>query len=249
MKRPLIAGNWKMNTSPTAGLALYKELLSGKHAGAFSEHLEWLVLPPFTHLGAFQQLDDIQIGAQNCSQHSQGAFTGEISVDMLSDLGCRYILVGHSERRQYFKEGAPELIGKVGQIMIANCIPIFCVGETLEEREQGITEEVLERQIREVFSQFSYISVDVVLAYEPVWAIGTGKTATVEQAQEAHAFLRQLWSKFVGENRAKNTRILYGGSMKPDNAGALLSMPDIDGGLIGGAALDAKAFLSIAAEF
>lgn len=249
MKRPLIAGNWKMNTSPSEGIALYKHLLEGKKKGVFSAHLEWLVLPPFTHLHALQSLGDIQVGAQNCSQHAQGAFTGEISIQMLSELGCLYILVGHSERRQYFKESARELSKKVAQIMGANCIPIFCVGETLEEREQGITEQVLERQMQEVFSNFTYISTDVVLAYEPVWAIGTGKTATVEQAQDAHSFIRRVWSRFVGENRAQSTRILYGGSMKPENAGALLRMPDIDGGLIGGAALDSSAFLSIAAEF
>jgi triosephosphate isomerase len=249
MKRPLIAGNWKMNTSPTQGINLYNALIQGKQTGGFAEDLEWLVLPPFTHLAGLQNLGSIQVGAQNCSHAPSGAYTGEVSVEMVCDIGCRYVLVGHSERRQYFQEGAKELTGKVGLLMTAQCTPIFCVGETLEEREQGRTEEVLERQIREVFDNFTDIPVELVLAYEPVWAIGTGKTASVEQAQAAHAFIRRIWQAFVGENRARATRILYGGSMKPENAAALLSMPDIDGGLIGGAALDAESFLQIARQF
>ena len=249
MKRPLIAGNWKMNTSPTQGINLYNALIQGKQTGGFAEDLEWLVLPPFTHLAGLQNLGSIQVGAQNCSHAPSGAYTGEVSVEMVCDIGCRYVLVGHSERRQYFQEGAKELTGKVGLLMTAQCTPIFCVGETLEEREQGRTEEVLERQIREVFDNFTFIPVELVLAYEPVWAIGTGKTASVEQAQAAHAFIRRIWQAFVGENRARATRILYGGSMKPENAAALLSMPDIDGGLIGGAALDAESFLQIARQF
>ncbi len=249
MKRPLIAGNWKMNTSPAEGIALYKTFLEGKKKGGFRQELEWLVLPPFTHLAGLQNLGDIQVGAQNCSHQSKGAFTGEVSVDMLRDLGCRYVLVGHSERRQYFKEEEEELTGKVALLLESNCIPIFCIGETWEEREKGSTETVLERQIQEVFGHFKAISSEVVFAYEPVWAIGTGKTASVEQAQAAHAFIRQVWTRFVGENKAQSTRILYGGSMKPDNAEGLLSQKDIDGGLIGGAALDAEAFLNIARQF
>jgi triosephosphate isomerase (TIM) len=249
MRRPLLAGNWKMNTSPSQGLALYNEILEGKAKGDYLDALEWLVLPPFTHLAGLQNLGDIQVGAQNCSHKPKGAYTGEISLDMLRELGCRYVLVGHSERRQYFKEGAEELAGKVALLFGSNCIPIFCVGETWEEREKGSTEMILEGQIREVFNQFTDISSEVVFAYEPVWAIGTGKTATADQAQDAHAFIRQVWTSFVGEKRALTTRIIYGGSMKPENAEELLRQKDIDGGLIGGAALDAQAFLHIARQF
>lgn len=249
MRRPLLAGNWKMNTSPSEGIALYNEILEGKAKGRFIDDLEWLVLPPFTHLAGMQNLGDIQVGAQNCSHQSNGAYTGEISLDMLKELGCRYVLVGHSERRQFFNEGAEELAGKVALLLGSKCIPIFCVGETWQDREKGFTEKILEDQIREVFDRFTIISSDVVFAYEPVWAIGTGITATVEQAQDAHAFIRKIWTSFVGEKRALTTRILYGGSMKPENAGELLSQPDIDGGLIGGAALNAKDFLKIASLF
>ncbi|MBM3171393.1 MAG: triose-phosphate isomerase [Bacteroidetes bacterium] len=249
MKRPLLAGNWKMNTSPSEGIKLYKELLEGKKKGGFSETLEWLVLPPYTHLAGMLNLGDIQVGAQNCSHALNGAYTGEISVEMLKELGCRYVLVGHSERRQYFKESAEELIGKVVHLHGSNCIPIFCVGETWEQREKGLTNQVLENQINEVLGQFKRITQEVVLAYEPVWAIGTGKTASAEQAQEAHSFIRDVWKRYVGDTQALATRILYGGSMKPENAEELLSQPDIDGGLIGGAALNAEAFLQIARHF
>ena len=237
-----------MNTSPSQGIQLYHALLEAKNKGGFSENLEWLVLPPYTHLAGLQNLGDIQVGAQNCSDKPNGAYTGEISVDMLSDLGCRYVLVGHSERRQYFYEDAEMLTQKISLLM-PRFIPIFCVGETLEERQQGKTEEVLERQIKEVFNRFTYISSEVVFAYEPVWAIGTGNTATAEQAQAAHEFIRKVWRPFVGETRALETRILYGGSMKPENAADLLSMPDIDGGLIGSAALNSDSFVQIARQF
>ncbi|HEX9433481.1 MAG TPA: triose-phosphate isomerase [Burkholderiales bacterium] len=226
----LVAGNWKMHGSRAANRALLDAILEGLPKGV----AQGAVCPPFPYLAEVAERlrgTPLALGAQNVSEHAQGAYTGEVSAAMLADVGCRYVIVGHSERRQIFGESDAEVAAKFAAARSAGLTPILCVGETLAEREGGRTEEVVARQLGAVaFSQ-------AVLAYEPVWAIGTGRNATPEQAQAVHAFLR----KRVGQD----TPILYGGSVKPQNAAAIFAMPDVDGGLIGGASLVAADFLAI----
>jgi len=225
----LVAGNWKMHGSRQANRALLEQILKEESGGA-----ECAVCPPFPYLAqAAEQLKDsaVALGAQNLSEHAQGAHTGEVSGAMLKDVGCRYVIVGHSERRQLYGEGDALVAKKFAAARAAGLTPILCVGETLAEREAGKTEEVVARQLGAV--AFS----DAVLAYEPVWAIGTGRNATPGQAQEVHAFLRK--------KVPADTVILYGGSVKAQNAAAIFAMPDVDGGLIGGASLVAADFLAI----
>lgn len=247
MRKPLIAGNWKMH-----GLhGQVSTLANGIKQGAkeFSaEQIEVLVLPPFVYL---QQVRDlltgtaIAWGAQNLYLGTQGAFTGEISANMLVDLGCQYVLVGHSERRTLFKENDQLIAEKFKSALAAGLKPILCLGETKAEREQGQTEQIIHSQLAAVIDEAGIEAfAQAVIAYEPVWAIGTGLTATAQEAQTIHLFIRNLLMK-NNVDIARTIRILYGGSMKPDNAAALLSMPDIDGGLIGGASLDADSFLAI----
>ena len=234
MRTRLVAGNWKMHGSLAANRALLDALLAGVQG------VECAVCVPFPYLAqAAERLKGtaIALGAQNVSEHAQGAFTGEVSAAMLADLGCRYVLVGHSERRQLYGESDAVAAAKFAAAASAGLRPIFCVGETLAERDAGRTEEVVARQLDAVLARGKF--GDAVLAYEPVWAIGTGRTATPDQAQEVHAFLR----KRVGGA----TRILYGGSVKAQNAAAIFGMPDVDGGLIGGASLVAADFLAICA--
>ena len=247
MRRPLIAGNWKMHGSKSH----VKTLIEGIKQGVpVTSTVEILVLPPSIYLHEVAQLvtnTPIMFGAQNLYLGDQGAYTGEVSGFMLADMGCRYVLVGHSERRSLFKEDHALLANKFKAALDAHLIPILCVGETREERESGLTETTIRKQIESVL-QCAGIEAfrQAVIAYEPVWAIGTGLTATPEEAQEVHHFIRDL----IAQNNidiASTIRILYGGSMKADNAPALLAMPDIDGGLIGGASLDAKSFLAICA--
>jgi triosephosphate isomerase len=231
----LVAGNWKMHGSRASNQALLDALLEeiGVPAGA-----ECAVCPPFPYL---QQVAErlrgspIAWGAQNVSEHAQGAYTGEVSAAMLREFGCRYVIVGHSERRQVYGETDAQVAAKFAAARGAGLTPILCVGETLQEREAGRTEEVVARQLDEVLTKTSF--EDAVLAYEPVWAIGTGRTATPQQAQEVHAFLRTRLSTA--------SQILYGGSVKAQNAAAIFAMPDVDGGLIGGASLVATEFLAI----
>ena len=227
----LVAGNWKMHGSRESNRALIAAIV----AGAANSVAECAVCPPFPYLQQVsEQLRATRIawGAQNVSDQPQGAFTGEVSAAMLAEFGCKYAIVGHSERRQLFGEGDRLVAAKFAAARKAALVPILCVGETLEEREAGRTEEVVARQLDAVaFSQ------GAVLAYEPVWAIGTGKNATPEQAQAVHAFLRR--------RVPADTRILYGGSVKPQNAAAIFAMPDVDGGLIGGASIVAQDFLAI----
>ena len=226
----LVAGNWKMHGSRAANRALIDAILKGSLKGG----AQCAVCPPFPYLGEVaEQLRDspVALGAQNVSEHAQGAYTGEVSAAMLKELGCRYVIVGHSERRQIFGETDVQVAAKFAAARDTGLTPILCVGETLAEREAGRTEEVVARQLGAV--KFS----DAVLAYEPVWAIGTGKNATPEQAQAVHAFLRKRLSQ--------DTTILYGGSVKAQNAAAIFAMPDVDGGLIGGASLVADDFLAI----
>lgn len=226
----LVAGNWKMHGSRTAN----RTLLDGILKGLDRDGAECAVCVPFPYLADMQQwlqATPLAWGAQNVSEHEKGAFTGETAASMLVEFGCRYVIVGHSERRQIYRETDAQVGAKYAAARKAGLTPIVCVGETLEEREAGRTEEVVGRQLEAVNFQGG------VLAYEPVWAIGTGRNATPEQAQAVHAFLRK---KVSGD-----TVILYGGSVKPQNAAAIFAMPDVDGGLIGGASLVADDFLAI----
>ncbi|QYZ66923.1 MAG: triosephosphate isomerase [Gammaproteobacteria bacterium (ex Lamellibrachia satsuma)] len=245
MRRPLVAGNWKMNGS----IESVRELLEGLRAGAGEvKNAEMAVCPPAVFIPQVQeQLSGSVIawGGQDLSVETSGAFTGEIAASMLNDFSCKYVIVGHSERRTYHGESDELVAKKYAAARAAGLVPILCIGETLEEREQGITEDVCARQLNAVIELEGVEALaDGVVAYEPVWAIGTGKTATPEQAQDVHAFIRGRVAEKSGEV-AEGLRILYGGSMKPDNARELIGKPDIDGGLIGGASLKAADFLGI----
>lgn len=245
MGRPLVAGNWKMNGSLSSIRNLLEELKQGV---SDTRAVEVAVFPPFVYLGEVQRLladTSIRWGAQNLSEHQSGAFTGEVSVSMLVDFGCDYVLVGHSERRTLFDETDAIVAKKFTEARRAGLKPMLCIGETLEEREQGATNAVVTRQLDAVLEVEGIEGFrDAIIAYEPVWAIGTGKTATPDQAQEVHAFIRGK----IAESDAKiagSVPILYGGSVKGSNAAELFAMPDIDGGLVGGASLDAQEFLRI----
>jgi triosephosphate isomerase len=246
MRRKLVAGNWKMNGSADS----IRRLLQGIREGAAEVAVvELAVFPPFVYLGLVeQQLSGTPIawGTQNLSEHASGAYTGEVAGPMLQDFHCAYVIVGHSERRTLYGETDEVVARKFAAARKIGLKPILCVGETLEERDQSITESVVERQLKAVLDLEGVEAFnDAVIAYEPVWAIGTGRTATPQQAQDVHAFIRTKLADRDSAVAAK-TRILYGGSMKAANAGELLAMPDIDGGLIGGASLEAKEFLAIA---
>lgn len=244
MRQPMVAGNWKMNGSSSS----VSELIDGIKAGVSAANAEVVVCPPFIYLPTVASSiadTDIHLGAQNMCDQDSGAFTGEVAGPMLKDVGCEYVIIGHSERRALYGETDKITAVKYATALKNNLKPIFCIGETLEEREQGITEQVVGRQIDAILDESGVASLaNAVLAYEPVWAIGTGKTASPDQAQEVHAFIR---SKIAGQDAAiaDGLRILYGGSMNPGNAAELRSQPDIDGGLIGGASLKADDFLAI----
>jgi triosephosphate isomerase len=242
-KRKLIAGNWKMNGSLADNQALVQALLENVGQPA----CEVVVCPPAAYLGQVQTLlagqDAVSLGAQDVSQHENGAFTGDVSAAMLKDFGVRCVIVGHSERRLHQAETDVHVAIKVQRALAAGITPIVCVGETLHEREQGMTEFIVKRQMSAVIHLNGHCISEIVVAYEPVWAIGTGKTATPEQAQQVHAVLRAQLR--AATEHADRVRILYGGSMNAGNAAALLGQPDIDGGLIGGASLKAVDFLKI----
>jgi triosephosphate isomerase (TIM) len=245
MRKPLVAGNWKMNGS----LESIRTLLAGIKSGISDvQNAEVAVCPPYVYLAETEKLlqsSGIGWGGQDLSTESSGAFTGEVAVSMLQDFGCQYVIVGHSERRTYHAESDEIVAKKYAVARAAGLVPILCVGETLEERESGITEQVVARQLDALIDMEGVEALkDGVIAYEPVWAIGTGKTASPEQAQEVHAFIRGRVAEKSAEV-ADGVRILYGGSMKPDNAKELIGKPDIDGGLIGGASLKAEDFLGI----
>ncbi|MBX2845785.1 MAG: triose-phosphate isomerase [Saprospiraceae bacterium] len=249
MKHKLIAGNWKMNLSKSEAEQLLTDLASNAHA---SNKYQLAVCVPAVHLGKTETIlanSSIKYGGQNCYTAEKGAFTGENSAATLKSYGCSYVLVGHSERREYFGESHTFLKAKVDTAIDFGLQPIFCFGEKLQEREANHQEAIVKQQLEEsVFHLDSEAFSRVVLAYEPVWAIGTGLAASPEQAQEMHAYIRQLIKEQYGTTVANNAYILYGGSMKPANAADLLSQPDIDGGLIGGASLKAQDFLAIAAS-
>ncbi len=246
----LVVGNWKMHGGLAENAALLQDILAGLQAkqGARPACLV-AVCSPYPYLGQLQQVlseSTVAWGAQNVNEHERGAFTGEVSVDMLADFGCRYVIVGHSERRALFGETSELVAAKAERALEGGLIPIVCVGETLAERESGRTESVVGEQLRAVLDRLGPKITNTVLAYEPVWAIGTGKTASPEQAQEVHAFLRGLVAqRYI--DQAAGLQLLYGGSVKPGNAAELFAKPDINGGLIGGAALVAKDFLDIVA--
>ena len=244
MKNKLIAGNWKMNGSLTANDALVSALIGGVSASSAGV----AVCVPAVYLAQLQSLLKgcrIDLGAQDVSAQAAGAFTGEVSAAMLKEFGVRYCLVGHSERRQYHGESDTVVAQKAQQVLSAGITPIVCVGETLAEREAGKTEEVVKRQLAAVIHANGHCISEIVVAYEPVWAIGTGKTATAEQAQTVHAVLRAQLKAATAH--ADRVHILYGGSMNAANAAQLLAQPDIDGGLVGGASLKASDFLAIIA--
>lgn len=244
MKKQLIAGNWKMNGSLVANEALVKALA----AGVVSAQCQIAVCVPSPYLAQVRGLvpgSGINVGAQDVSVHDSGAYTGEVSAGMLRDLDVRYCLVGHSERRQYHGETDGIVAVKAQRVLAVGITPIVCVGETLAEREAGRTEEVVKRQLAAVIHTNGHCISEIIVAYEPVWAIGTGKTASPEEAQQVHAVLRAQLR--AATPKADRVLILYGGSMNASNAGQLLSQPDIDGGLVGGASLKAADFLSIIA--
>ena len=243
MRKFLIAGNWKMNTLPSEAAKLAYAIAGGMPQ---NEQVRAAVCPPFVHLervGEAIQASRVALGAQNCHEEEKGAFTGEVSPAMLAAYGCTYVITGHSERRTLFGETDDRVHKKLKAILAHGMTPIFCVGETLEEREADKTFEVIKRQVVEGLEGIDITPERLVIAYEPVWAIGTGKAATPEQAQEVHAFIRSVLAEKT--NRAGELLLLYGGSMTPDNAKSLLTQSDIDGGLIGGASLKADVFLRI----
>src|SRR6516162_2001629 len=245
-RKLIIAGNWKMNKTVAEALDL---VLGLKIELTNVKEVDIVVCPPFTTLADVSKaiLDsNIRLGAQNMSEHNVGAYTGEIAAVMLKEFSVRYVILGHSERRQYQKE-SNELIAKKAQAVHAAALkPIVCVGETLAEREGGQTEQVLETQVRGSLAGLTKEQmVETIVAYEPVWAIGTGKTATTAQAQEAHAFIRRQVAKMFDESVARRVRIQYGGSVKPSNARELMSQPDVDGALVGGASLEVRSFVDI----
>ena len=245
MRRPIIAGNWKMYKTPSEAVSLIEELKPlVKDAQA-----EVVVCPPFICLPAAKEAlegSNIKLGAQNMYWEEQGAFTGEVAPGMLKEAGVEYVIIGHSERRQYFGETDEMVNKKVLSAVSHNLIPIICVGETLEQREQGVTEKVVDTQTRAALKGLTADVADrVVIAYEPVWAIGTGRTASSDDANEVIGYIRKVVESVLRSQAAAQIRILYGGSVKPDNAAELMNMPEIDGGLVGGASLKAQDFSKI----
>ena len=246
MRKKIIAGNWKMNKTVAEAIELANAI---KIDLADCSAVDVVLCPPFTAIKSVSDVVSetlINVGSQNMSSEENGAYTGEISHSMLKELFVRYVILGHSERREYYKENDFWINKKVQKALEKNLRPILCVGEKLEDREAGNTEKVVEVQVREGLKDIPASAfTELVIAYEPVWAIGTGKVATSDQAQAVHAFIRGIVKELVGAEAAEAVRIQYGGSMKPDNAAELLGQPDIDGGLIGGAALDAVSFAAI----
>jgi triosephosphate isomerase (TIM) len=246
MRKKLMAANWKMYKTPDQTREFFRDFLPlvEKH-----DRDEIAVCPPFVNVPAAVEAakgSNIAVGAQNMYWEKEGAFTGEISTGMLLAVGCTHVIIGHSERRQYFGETDDTVNLKLKAALEAGLVPIVCVGEVLEEREAGLTEDVLRRQCLRAFHAISgKKAAKLVIAYEPVWAIGTGKTATPQLASEAHQLIRSEAGKALGEDLAENLRILYGGSVKPENAKALMSEAEIDGALVGGASLDPKSFAAI----
>jgi triosephosphate isomerase len=244
-RKKFVCGNWKMHKTVPEAVALVQELAGG--LGEAAGKVLVAVAPTFTALHAVGQSlrgGQVELAAQDVHWEGQGAFTGEVSAPMLADVGCRHCIVGHSERRQLFGETDENVRKKAGAVLAAGMLPIVCVGETLQEREAGRTLEVVERQVRAALSGLAGQLAALTVAYEPVWAIGTGKTATSAQAQEVHAAIRRIL-RDLGGAAGDAVRIQYGGSVKPENAAELMAQPDVDGALVGGASLKAKDFIAI----
>jgi triosephosphate isomerase (TIM) len=245
-RRPVIAGNWKMFKTGAETFAFFEAFHPSVKA---AKHCDIVIAPPFTSIAAAVEATEgstVGIAAQNLHWEREGAFTGEISARMIVEAGCKYVIIGHSERRQYFGETDESVHRKTQSALLAGLTPIVCVGETLPEREDGGTNDVLRRQFEGGFAALTDADFSrILIAYEPVWAIGTGRTATPEIAEDAHRFIRELANAKFGEARANAVRILYGGSVKPDNIKGLMTQADIDGALVGGASLDAKSFAAI----
>ncbi len=247
MRKKVIAGNWKMNNDLTESQNLINKLISGLQNEKLN--CDVIICPPFISLREAYLLTidtKIKLGAQNMYFEESGAFTGEISAGMLKSVGCEFVILGHSERRTIFGETDSLINKKIKRALSAGLKPIFCIGESLEEREKNVTKQVVQTQLTGGLSELSIADVEkIIIAYEPVWAIGTGKTATPEQAQEVHAFIRAVLKDEFSDTIARNIIIQYGGSVKPENAKELLSQNDIDGALVGGACLNAESFISI----
>jgi triosephosphate isomerase len=246
MRTPIMAGNWKMHKTAREAVDFVTHLQ--KELGDWKE-TETVVAPPFVALAPVADClrkRTIAVAAQNCFWGEQGAYTGEVSAPMLRDVGCRYVIIGHSERRAYFGETDETVNKKVKAALSSGLQPIICVGESLQERERGDTVQIVERQVKEGLKELDAAAIPaIVIAYEPLWAIGTGKTATPEQAQEVHASIRGLLASIFNPEGAQEIRIQYGGSVKPDNVDELMAQPDIDGALVGGASLDVESFVRI----
>ncbi len=248
-RRTLIAGNWKMYKTPSESREMVQELVA--LIGEDPE-VEVLVCPPFTGLEAVEEVvsgTPVQLGAQNVHWENQGAFTGEISAGMLLECGCRYVIIGHSERRQYFEESDETINRKLRQVVGTQLVPILCVGESLEQREAGKVQEVIVGQLEQGLAGLSEAQISsLVLAYEPVWAIGTGRTATPEIAEQVHASIRDWLANHYSGELSDRLRILYGGSVKPENTAELMAQENLDGALVGGASLEAQSFARIVSE-
>ncbi len=251
MRKNIVAGNWKMNTTLQEGVKLAQEV--NEALCGIETKCDVVICTPFTHLASVNNVIDpakLGLGAENCADHSKGAYTGEVSASMVASTGAKYVILGHSERRQYYGETSETLRDKVALALENGLTPIFCIGEVLEERENGTYNDIVKTQIEEgLFNLSAEDFGKIILAYEPVWAIGTGKTATAEQAEDMHAHIRSVIAAKYGNEVAENTSILYGGSCKPSNAAELFAKPNVDGGLIGGAALDAPSFMGIVTAF
>lgn len=244
----LIAGNWKMNSGAGKTAPFFHEL--GPKIPDVPKEVELLICPPFISLSeavmAAETVKNMYVGGQNLHFEDNGAFTGEISAEMLREAGCSHVIIGHSERREYFHETDAVAAKKIRKALETDLVPVLCVGEVLDQRKSGSHFEVVEAQLQGALKDVSEDELEkTVIAYEPVWAIGTGETASPGQAQEMHAFIRKVLAGMAGQGTAEKIRILYGGSMKPDNAADLLGQPDVDGGLIGGASLKADSYASI----
>jgi len=251
MRKKIVAGNWKMNSALNESVDLVDNIIRYLKVDA---GVEKIVFPPFTSLEAVNNIlameEHFVIGAQNCSEFAKGAYTGEVSASMLNAVGCNYVLIGHSERRTYFNETSKQLILKIEQALMHDLKVILCFGEQLAERRSNLHFDTVKTQLDEVLTRFPIDKIDqLVLAYEPVWAIGTGETATPEQAQEMHAFVRKTLSGIFNESISQETSILYGGSCNAHNAKELFACNDVDGGLIGGASLNAEDFCKITESF
>lgn len=251
MRKKIVAGNWKMNMDYSEGLSLFSEIVNMVRDEKKGDQ-QAIICAPYIHLNSLAKLGGttVHIGAQNCHQNESGAFTGEISAKMVKSVGCSYVIIGHSERRQYFAENDLLLAEKTKAALAHDLIPIFCIGETLDERNNGDYFEGIKSQLTNgIFDLPAADFAKVVIAYEPVWAIGTGLTASSDQAQEVHAFIRAEIAAKFGAEVAEGISILYGGSCNPKNAAELFAQPDIDGGLIGGASLKSRDFTDIVKAF